>query len=368
MTAIECSLHVQTRLRHCRCLSNVIGYAPPVQPLKVTIRDVAARAGVHPATVSRALSVATRHQVNADTARRVIDAAQALGYEPDLTARTLRTGRTATAGVMVPDLTNPLFPPIVRGIEDYLAEQDFTALIANTDNDAERERRVLRALQARNVDGFILMTAHQNDKTLATLIRSQTPVVTVNRVAAGPDVSSVSADDVAGINAVVDHLVELGHTRIAAIAGPRSLSTGRARNRAFAARLHVHGLEPHGMIFARAFSEAEGRRCMHDLLAGDTDATAVVAANDMLAVGCLDAMRERGLRCPRNMSITGFNDMLFMDKLNPPLTTVRIPQTAMGTEAARILLDRLLGRTTATQHAILPVSLVVRESTAAPRQ
>ena len=338
-----------------------------MQPIKVTIRDVAARAGVHPATVSRALSVATRHQVNSDTARRVIDAAQALGYEPDLTARTLRTGRTATAGVMIPDLTNPLFPPIVRGIEDCLAEQDFTALIANTDNDSERERHVLRALRARNVDGFILMTAHRNDQTLATLIRSQTPVVTVNRVAAGPDVSSVNADEDAGINAVVDHLVELGHTKIAAVAGPRSLSTGRARYRAFAARLRVHALEPHGVIHARSFSEAEGRRCMHELLA-DTDATAAVAANDMLAVGCLDAMRERGLRCPGDMSITGFNDMLFMDKLDPPLTTVRIPKTAMGTEAARILLDRLLERTTATQHAILPVSLVVRESTAAPRQ
>jgi LacI family transcriptional regulator len=345
----------------------MVRYAPSVQPSKVTIRDVAARAGVHPATVSRALSVATRHQVNADTARRVIDAAQALGYEPDLTARTLRTGRTATVGVMVPDLTNPLFPPIVRGIEDYLAERDFTALIANTDNDAERERRVLRALRARNVDGFILMTAHRNDQTLATLIQNETPVVTVNRVASGPDVSSVSADDDAGISAVVDHLVELGHTRIGAVAGPRGLSTGRARYRAFTARLRGHGLAPHGVVYARAFAEAEGRRCMQELLTG-SDATAIVAANDMLAVGCLDAMRERGLRCPADMSVTGFNDMLFMDKLTPPLTTVRIPQTAMGTEAARILLDRLLDRTTATQHATLPISLVIRESTAAPRR
>jgi LacI family transcriptional regulator len=333
----------------------------------VTIRDVAARAGVHPATVSRALSVATRHQVNADTARRVIDAAQALGYEPDLTARTLRTGRTATVGVMVPDLTNPLFPPIVRGIEDYLAERDFTALIANTDNDADRERRVLRALRARNVDGFILMTAHRNDQTLATLIQNETPVVTVNRVASGPDVSSVSADDDAGISAVVDHLVGLGHTRIGTVAGPRGLSTGRARYRAFTARLRGHGLAPRGVVYARAFAEAEGRRCMHELLTS-TDATAIVAANDMLAVGCLDAMRERGLRCPTDMSVTGFNDMLFMDKLAPPLTTVRIPQTAMGTEAARILLDRLLDRTKATQHATLPISLVIRESTGAPRR
>ncbi|MEN3267613.1 LacI family DNA-binding transcriptional regulator [Pseudonocardia sp.] len=334
--------------------------------LKVTLRDVAARAGVHPATVSRALSDQTRRQVNADTARRVVEAAEALGYEPDLTARTLRTGRTATAGVMIPDLTNPLFPPIVRGIEDCLAERGFTALIANTDNDAQRERRVLRAMRARNVDGFILMTTHRKDETLASLVREEIPVVTVNRMAPGADVSSVTADDDAGVNALVDHLVGLGHSRISTIAGPRTLSTGRARLRAFTTGLRRHGLEPRQVVYARTFSEAEGSRCMDELLA-DTDATAVVAGNDMLAVGALDALRVRGLRCPDDISVTGFNDMRFMDKLNPPLTTVRIPQVDMGTEAARILLDRLLARTTATQHAVLPVTLITRESTAAPR-
>lgn len=335
--------------------------------LKVTLRDVAAHAGVHPATASRALSEASRHQVNAETARRVVEAARELGYEPDLTARTLRTGRTATAAVLIPDLTNPLFPPIVRGIEDTLAERDFTALIANTDNDAVRERRVLRAMRARNVDGFILLTAHRNDETLATLIRDGIPVVTVNRTATGPDVSSVSPDDNAGINAVVDHLVGLGHTRIATVAGPRTLSTGRARYRAITAGLRRHGLSlpAERAVFARAFAEQEGRRCMTELLAA-TDATAVVAANDTLAVGCLDALRDRGLRCPDDVSVTGFNDILFMDKLSPPLTTVRIPHSAMGVEAARILLDQLLGHTTATRHAVLPIELVIRQSTAAP--
>jgi LacI family transcriptional regulator len=223
-------------------------------------------------------------------------------------------------------------------------------------------------LRARNVDGLIQLTAHRNDQTLASLIEDEIPVVTVNRVASGPDVSSVSADDYGGIAAVVDHLVELGHSRIAAIAGPRSLSTGRERLKALGAGLRRHGmtLEPGRVVYARAFSGAEGQRCMDQLLA-DTDATAVVAANDTLAVGCLDALRNAGLRCPDDVSVTGYNDMLFMDKLNPPLTTVRIPQVQMGIEAGRILLDRLLGRTNATQHLVLPVQLVVRESTAAPR-
>lgn len=344
-----------------------VGYPSAMPQVKRTLRDVAAQAGVHPATASRALSEATRHQVNVDTAQRVLDAARDLGYQPDLTARTLRTGRTATAAVLIPDLTNPLFPPIVRGIEDTLAERDFTALIANTDNDAVRERRVLRAMRARNVDGFILLTAHRNDETIAALTRDRIPVVTVNRTASEPDVSSVSPDDNAGISAVVDHLVGLGHTRIATIAGPRTLSTGRARHKAITAGLRRHGLTlpAERTVFARAFAEAEGRRCMTELLAA-TDATAVVAANDTLAVGCLDALRDHGLRCPQDMSVTGFNDILFMDKLSPPLTTVRVPHTEMGVESARILLDQLLGSTTATRHAVLPIELVIRQSTARP--
>jgi LacI family transcriptional regulator len=319
--------------------------------------------------VSRALSEETRRQVNVDTVRRVMAAAEELGYQPDLTARTLRTGRTATVGVMVPDLTNPLFPPILRGIEDCLAEGGYTALLANTDNDLERERRILPALRARNVEGFILLTTHRNDEALAALLRDGIPVVTVNRVATEPDVSSVRADDDAGIAAIVDHLAELGHTRIASIAGPRSLSTGSARARALATGLRKHGLPPATVVQARAFSEAEGSRCMEELL-DDPEAagvTAVVAGNDMLALGAMDVLRQRGLRVPADLSVTGFNDMRFMDRLNPPLTTVRIPQYDMGFAAARLLLDRLAGRTTATQHVVMPVSLVVRESTAAPR-
>lgn len=307
--------------------------------------------------------------MNAQTALRVLAIAEELGYEPDMTARTLRTRRTETAGVLVPDLTNPLFPPIVRGIEDCLAEHNFTALVANTDNDPERERRVLRALRARNVDGFILLTTHRRDETLPALLRDQVPVVEVNRVTSRADVSSVSADDEAGIAAAVDHLVGLGHTSIATVTGPQSLSTGRARSKAFRARMRYHGLhvQPTQVVCARTFSEAEGWRCMK-LLADTVHPTAVVAANDTLAVGCIDALREQGLRCPQDVSITGFNDVLFMDRLNPPLTTVRFSHTQMGVDAARILLDKLLGRSGAIHHSVLPVSLVVRESTAAPHQ
>lgn len=334
---------------------------------RVTIRDVATLAGVHPATVSRALVDATRHQVSKKTLAAVTAAARELGYEPDLTARTLRTGRTTIAGVLVPDLTNPLFPPILRGIEDCLAARDLTALVANTDNDPARERQALRALRGRNVNGFILLTAHRNDDTLKTLLKDKVPVVTVNRVPSAQDASSVRPDDTGGITALVDHLCGLGHSRLAMIAGPRHLSTGFSRLQAFKAALRSHGLEPRpeDVVIARSFSDAEGYRCAAELLSSST-ATAVIAANDTLAVGCLDLLRERGFRCPQDLSVTGFNDIRFMDKLSSPLTTVRVPQMEMGVEAARFLVDLITGQTTATRHAVMPVSLVVRASTAPP--
>jgi LacI family transcriptional regulator len=334
---------------------------------RVTIRDVAKLSGVHPATVSRALNEATRHVVSPVTAQRVIDAARELAYEPDLTARTLRTGRTATVGILIPDLTNPLFPPIVRGIEDCLATQDYTALMANTDNDVARERQVFRALRARQVDGFILLTSHRNDVTLKALIEAGIPVVVVNRHATGPDVSSVSGDDAAGMSALVDHLVSLGHKRIAAVSGQRGLSISRIRHRALEVALKEHGLAlaPNAVSFARTFSEAEGDRCAEEVLG--SKATAIVAANDNLAVGCLDALARRGINCPDDISVTGFNDVLFMDKINPPLTTVRTPHRLMGTEAGRILLDRLVGGVFEPQHVVLPVEFVVRSSTAISR-
>jgi LacI family transcriptional regulator len=335
-------------------------------PSRATLKQVAERAGVHSGTASRALSEATRHMVRPDTVRRILAASEELGYHPDLTARTLRTGRTATVGVLIPDFTNPLFPPIVRGIEDALADCGYTPLLANTDNDKDREARVFRALRARQVDGFILLTARNNDPTLHELIDEQIPVVTVNRVASGRVVSSVSADDQAGISAVVDHLVNIGHRTIATIAGPRWLSTGRNRRREFERSMTRHGLNPDRVVAARAFSEDEGDRCMAELIA-DTDVTAVVAANDSLALGAMAALRRAGKRCPRDVSLTGFNDGHFMDKLSPSLTTVRIPQVQMGCDAARILLGQMLGTATSIEHKVVPTELVIRESTAAPK-
>jgi LacI family transcriptional regulator len=334
----------------------------------VTLRDVARAAGVHPGTVSRALNPATEALVNEDTVRRVRAAAARLGYRPNPMARGLKTNRSYTVGVLVPDIQNPLFPPIIRGIDDRLAAAGYTPLIANTENDPERERQDFEALRARQVDGFITATARLDHEVLDAVAASGAPLVLVNRRVEDGGLPSAVADDRAGARQAVAHLVALGHRRIAHLAGPQEISTGRGRLEGFRAAMAHAGLEvdPALVRFARAFTEPEGARVCDELLGGGADFTAVVAGNDLLALGCYDVLERRGLECPRDLSVVGFNDMPFADRFHPPLTTVHIPHYELGAAAADLLLERLADPAAPPRTLEVDTRLVVRGSTARP--
>jgi LacI family transcriptional regulator len=336
----------------------------------VTLRDVAGRAGVHPATASRALNPETRILVSEETTSRVLAAADELGYRPNPVARSLRTRRSHTVGVLIPDLNNPLFPPIVRGLDDRLAAAGYVALIGNTDGDDERERVVFEQMRARHVDGFVLATAHLRSPLLAEATRAELPVVLMNRLAEDYSFPSVSVDNERGIRMAVTHLAALGHRRIAHIAGPQEVSTGLSRYRGFMSAMEAHGLraDPDLIITAKAFSIEEGLRCTRALLERRSGCTAVAAGNDMLAVGCFAALEEAGLNCPADLSVVGFNDMPFIDRLRPPLTTIRFPHYQLGTEAAQLLLERIGGQGGPVRVIYLAPELVVRGSTAPCRQ
>ncbi len=335
----------------------------------VTLKDVARQAGVHPATASRALNPETRLLVSEETASRVLAAAAELGYRPNAVARSLRTRRSHTIGVLIPDLNNPLFPPIVRGLEDRLGAHGYVALIGNTDGDDARERTVFEQMRARHVDGYVLATAHLRNPLLAEAVQAGLPVVLMNRIAEDYSFPSVTVDNERGIRMAISHLAALGHKRIACIAGPQDVSTGLARYRSFQSAMTEAGLAvPAGRVaFARAFSIEEGYRCARDLLAAGSDCTAVSAGNDMLAVGCYHALDEAGLTCPADISVVGFNDMPFIDMLRPPLTTIAFPHYQVGTEAAQLLIDRLNGDVGPVKVLYLAPELIVRGSTSAPR-
>lgn len=335
---------------------------------RVALRDVAAAANVHPSTASRALNAHTRGRVNAATVTRVLDAARRVGYEPNSLARGLRTSRTFTIGMLIPDLTNPLFPPIVKGIEDQLSQEGYTLVLANTNYDLERERAIARAMVARQVDGLILATARREYPLVHDLLADGRKVVLVNRTMEHPPVASVTGDEHLGIGLAVSHLASLGHREIAYVGGDADASTGLGRYRAFVEKLEEEGLplDPDLVAHAERFHEEPGAAAFAALLDRGKRFTAVVAANDRIALGCYDVLRERGLRIPEDVSVTGYNDMLFADRFAPPLTTVRIPHYQIGVKAAQLLLEALADHQSPAMTIRLTPSLVVRGSTAPP--
>jgi LacI family transcriptional regulator len=335
-------------------------------PVKLT--DVARLAGVHPATASRALNVRTRGLVNRETAKRVLSAAADLGYRPNRIARGLKTNRSYTVGVLIPDLTNPLFPPMLRGIEDRLQEAEYTTLIANTDNQPEREALHIETMRARQVDAIITATAHGHHPAIDELGTDGMPVVLLNRWLPDLAVSSAAPDDRVGQRLAVEHLIDLGHRRIAYLAGPEDLSTGFERRAGFIEAMRRAGQEQDQSLVGVGawYSVAEGVRLTRQLLDSERDFTAIAAANDLFALAALDLLAERGLGCPEKVSVVGFNDMPFAARFQPPLTTIRISHYEMGAAAADLVLERLHEPDAEIRHLRLEPTLVIRESTGPP--
>jgi LacI family transcriptional regulator len=295
--------------------------------------------------------------------------AKTLGYRPNPIAYGLRTNRSFTIGVVLPDLTNPVYPPIVRGIEDTLEAAGYTAMIANTDNDPGRAVKIIDLMRARQVDGLIIGTAKLDDPMVAECMEEGIPLVLINRRMDDKRFTSIATDAASGMRAIVSHLVSLGHSRIAHVAGPQNLSTGRARLRELRNAMASHGLaeDPELIGYAELYTVEEGRRCCDLLFDRGHPFTAAVCANDLLAIGCYESLAARGLACPDDVSITGYNDVRFMDKLRPALTTVRIPMHEIGVQAARNLLERMRDPTIPAEEVRLQPEMIVRGSTGPAR-
>lgn len=332
---------------------------------RVGLKDLARDVGVHVSTVSRALNPDSGHPVAPELIEKIRKASKRLGYRQNLAAYSLKTNRSRTIGVVVPDITDSVFPPIIRGIEDGLAQSGYVAMLANTDSDMRRQVKVLETMRARGVDGLILASVLRSDKIVSRLAEGL-PVVTVSRRTDDPRFSSVVHDEDDGIGRLITHLVSLGHRDIACIAGPQTVSTGFNRYSAFIRHRDLAGLRgrPALVSFARAFNETEGERCAEELLVASRPFTAVICANDRLAIGTIAALRRHGIACPADVSVTGFNDMPLVDRLSPSLTTVRVQHYKAGFEAAGVLIDLVENRPTEPHHLVLPVAAIVRNSTA----
>ncbi|MBT2566276.1 LacI family DNA-binding transcriptional regulator [Arthrobacter sp. ISL-85] len=294
----------------------------------VTIRDVARAANVSAATVSR--TFVRPEIVDASTRERVLGAAARLDYRPNRAAQTLITGLTGNIGIVVPDLTNPFFPSVVRGVQNQAAELGYPALLVDTGEDADRESELVTRL-ARQVDGLVLCAARMSDQDLIAHQR-QCPIVLINRQV--PGLPAVTFDNEGGVRQEVTHLKALGHQRIGYVAGPGTSYSSRVRQRAVTAHLATAGLTevPVGS-FAPSFEG--GRSAAEKVLLADI--TAVMVYNDVMALGLINQLAQYGISVPNDLTVIGFDDIEFASMSNPALTTVRIPREQAGAQAMSYL-------------------------------
>ena len=301
-------------------------------------------------------------------ARKIMQAAEEMGYRRNPLAAGLRTRQTYTVGIVLPDLTNPVFPPIVRSAEHALGAEGYTAVLGDTGNRRRLERTIVEKMNTRRVDGLMIAAARRKDPVVDDCVALGIPLVLVNRTVDKHHVAAVINDDELGIELALDHLRGLGHRRIAYVGGPQNTSTGYTRYRTFVSLRKRSGLAPDRELAVNAgdYTEAAGQRALRRILERNREITAVLAANDLLALGCYDEIRALGLKCPDDISVTGFNDMPFVDRFDPPLTTLHIPREDLGAQAAKLLLERIRQPDTPVKQVRLEPRIVVRGSTAPP--
>lgn len=330
----------------------------------MTLKELARLAGVHPSTVARVLNDDPRQRVSEDVRLRILALAREQGYQPNHLARSLRTKRSFVIGTLIPDIANPFFAIMFRGIEDALAASGYSVIMANTDDESAREQRSITMLRGRQVDGLLIATARREDPTLDALKTAGFPFVMVNRHTDPIADNAVVPDDHAGAVAAVEHLVALGHRRIAHIAGSDEMSTGHTRHRGYLDALERHNLPADSDLVVRGnFRESGGYEAMQRLLGLAQPPSAVFAVNDLAAVGAMRAIEESGLSVPGDISMVGFNDLSAVIGTTRLLTTVRLPLHEMGHAAAERLLAKITGATISPEPVVIPVELVIRQST-----
>jgi LacI family transcriptional regulator len=331
-----------------------------------TIRDVAERAGVSVGTVSHVLSGSGT--VSAVRRERVLAAIRDLDYRLNPIARSLKTRQTKMLGAVVADITNPFYPQLVRGAEDAALKRHYILITVNTDDQVEREREVMAMLLARRVDGLLLVPSpNAKDRShIVAAVAAGTPLVAVDRYVEGIETDSVAVNNSKGVQMAMNHLIRLGHKRIAYVGADWELSNTRQRRRGYEQALHDAGipLDPAILCFGD-FRQPSGYRLTKELCLSSDPPTAIFAGNAMMGMGALQAVQELGLKCPQEISIAIFDDLPFMNIVQPHPTAVSQPAYAIGVRAADLLIDRIEGKTMPRepQRIELDPELLVRGST-----
>lgn len=337
----------------------------------MNILAVAKRAGVSKATVSRVINGTA--YVIPDTAKRVQAAIEELDFYPDMNARALGSGRSRLYGLIISDITNPYFPELVKAFEAIAMEHGQDVLISHTDYDPKRvERCVVRMLQ-RKVDGVAVMTSEMEERLIRTFSKRQIPTVFMDTSTAVRGASVVRVDYAEGVKQAMAHLIGLGHRRIAFISGPLSLTSAKLRAKAFLKEMRSHGLRAEAHWMQEGDHRVEGgHQAMLRILHSESRPTAVLASNDLTAIGAMGALHEHGLEIPRDISVVGFDDIQLSAYTQPALTTVHVPRTELAATAFRSLFhlqdSRAARKDSKREYVIMPRLLVRRSTGPAARE
>lgn len=344
----------------------------PKEDEAATIDDVARMAGVSPATVSRVMN--NRQIVTSTTQQRVLEAIAQLNYQPNSLGRNLATRQTKTFGLVIADITNPFYAEVVRGVEEMALLHGMSMFLYDTMEDSEREMQALRLLGERQIDGLILCSSLLTQQKLTSLIRSGLPLVFINRLPIPSSIGTVEIDQEAGIRAAMQHLVDLGHRRIAFIGGLTTSQVYQRRLVAYQTACEEADIEILENTILPALPTIEGgREATHQFLqatslVSSSRPTALLAYNDLVAMGALIAAQEAGVAVPEQLSLIGYDNILFSALLHPALTTVQQPARMLGEQAASLLITHLQKHTLPQAMPMLvrlTPTLFVRSSTAA---
>jgi LacI family transcriptional regulator len=335
-----------------------------------SVYDVAKRAGVSPATTSRVLSGGD-YPVRAATRERVLRAAAELNFRPNRLAQALATARTHTLGAIVHDISDPYFGEIVRGMEDTARLHGYQLFVCSSDRDAERELQYVRALLGYRVDGLVFAGGGIEDEDYRTELRRTLSEYRANGgavVLLAPNsyrAPSVLPDNAGGARMITEHLIALGHRRIAVLAGPEQLRTSAVRLEGCREAFDAVGIAfDESLVRGGGFTADGGAKATSEIIQSGAEFTALLATNDLMAFGALTELQARSIRVPEDVSVAGFDDVQSAAFVSVPLTTVRVPMQQMGAEGAALVLEIVAGRRPRSR--ILPVELITRRSTAPP--
>jgi LacI family transcriptional regulator len=341
--------------------NNWVSAKPPMERRRVTIAQVADRAGVSVTTVSHVLSGKRRvSPVNQD---RVHQAVQELGYRPNNVARNLRTRRSQMLAMIIPDIANPFYTALARGLADAVDGAGYGTYVCNTDGLLDRERNFIQDVLDRGVDGVAMASVHVATELVTEAVRLGTPFVCVGGSIDHPEVDVVTADDEEGARLATSYLISRGAKRPAMISG--AVDSGVARNEGYRRALQSAGLPVvDDLQLPGYWTRNGGREAMRELMTREPRPDAVFCANDLMAIGAMDVIRELGLSIPDDIALVGFDDVEAAELVTPPLTTVTNPSYEAGRAAGELLLSRVQGQSTrARRTVLLPCRLVEREST-----